>query len=72
MNPLNAAAPRHVRDMDSRNVAGHTGSDGSDIAQRIGNAGYLRQAIAENVAKVIRIPDRFLQSGRRARATTAI
>lgn len=48
---LDDAARRHARDMARRNFFDHTGSDGSDIAQRVTEAGYNWQAVGENIAK---------------------
>ncbi len=47
---LNAAASRHANDMQSSGVTGHDGSDGSNPASRIADAGYSPVARwAENV-----------------------
>lgn len=40
-NPqLTAAAARHANDALANGAAGHTGSDGSSVAQRVADAGY--------------------------------
>ncbi|MDT5017822.1 MAG: hypothetical protein QOD39_3982 [Mycobacterium sp.] len=41
-NPrLTAAAARQANDMLAKGVQGHTGSDGSTLAQRVADAGYV-------------------------------
>lgn len=47
---LQAAAASHSRDMADNNFFEHTGSDGSDISQRITRAGYAARVAAENLA----------------------
>ncbi|KAI9906358.1 hypothetical protein PsorP6_003192 [Peronosclerospora sorghi] len=47
---LQAAAQRHSNDMAEKNFMGHGGSDGSTVSQRIAEAGYGWDAVAENVA----------------------
>lgn len=47
---LAAAAQRHSDDMASANLFSHTGSDGSNVAGRTTDAGYLWQAVGENIA----------------------
>ena len=44
------AARRHAGDMQRNDFFNHRGSDGSDMAQRIEEAGYQWQTIAENIA----------------------
>lgn len=47
---LNAAASRHANDMQTSGVTGHDGSDGSNPATRIADAGYAPVSVwAENV-----------------------
>jgi uncharacterized protein YkwD len=44
-NPqLTASAERHAEDMLVTGVAGHTGSDGSTVVQRVRDAGYTQYA----------------------------
>ncbi len=47
---LTQAALVHSDDMASANFFSHTGSDGSTASQRATEAGYVWQAIGENVA----------------------
>jgi uncharacterized protein YkwD len=47
---LGRAAQLHADDMASHDFMSHTGSDGSDAAQRISREGYQWSAIGENVA----------------------
>ncbi len=47
---LNSAAAAHARDMAARGSIGHTGSDGSEAAERVTRAGYAWRAVGENVA----------------------
>ncbi|MFK7744565.1 MAG: CAP domain-containing protein [Roseobacter sp.] len=48
---LHAAALTHARDMVSGRFFSHTGSDGSDIAQRVSRTGYGWCRVAENIAQ---------------------
>ena len=47
---LASAASRHSTDMATRNFFSHTGSDGSDVGQRVSNAGYRWSSVGENIA----------------------
>jgi uncharacterized protein YkwD len=47
---LGDAALAHARDMAARGSMGHTGSDGSSVADRATRAGYRWRTIGENVA----------------------
>lgn len=47
---LATAASRHSTDMATRNFFSHTGSDGSDVGQRVSNAGYRWTSVGENIA----------------------
>lgn len=47
---LARAAQRHADDMYRNGFFNHRGSDGSDMAQRISEAGYRWRAVAENIA----------------------
>lgn len=49
---LHRAADAHVRDMAQQpgGRIGHTGSNGSDVSQRVDAAGYRWRAVGENVA----------------------
>jgi uncharacterized protein YkwD len=47
---LATAANRHSTDMATRNFFSHTGSDGSDVGQRVSAAGYRWTAVGENIA----------------------
>jgi uncharacterized protein YkwD len=50
-NPqLTASAARHANDMLENGVADHTGSDGSSLAQRVTDAGYVPYA---NLGEVV-------------------
>lgn len=44
------AARRHADDMSKNSVTGHTGSDGTSIAQRIESEGRWKGGVSENVA----------------------
>ena len=48
---LENASKRHGNDMSKNNFFNHTGSDGSDIAKRANDAGYMWSALGENIAK---------------------
>jgi len=52
---LSNSAYRHSRDMAQNNFFSHTGSDGSDFADRAARSGY-DQAMSENIAKGYRTP----------------
>ena len=43
-------AKKHAVDMDKNHFIGHYGSNGSRLGQRVDNAGYNWQCVAENVA----------------------
>jgi uncharacterized protein YkwD len=47
---LSHTALLHARDMASQQRMSHTGSDGTNAAQRVTRAGYKWRAVAENVA----------------------
>lgn len=47
---LDLAAFRHATDMQNNDFFDHTGSDGSDIAERVSDTGYSWQAVGENIA----------------------
>ncbi|KAG3183445.1 hypothetical protein PC116_g18290 [Phytophthora cactorum] len=47
---LAAAAARHSKDMADNDFMEHDGSDGSTMSERITDAGYAWNAVAENVA----------------------
>ncbi|RLN47911.1 hypothetical protein BBJ29_009996, partial [Phytophthora kernoviae] len=47
---LHSAAQRHSDDMATKDYMAHDGSDGSTMSQRITQAGYDWDAVAENVA----------------------
>ncbi len=48
---LENAATRHAEDMASRQFFSHTGSDGSDVAERVTQSGYRWCFVAENIAQ---------------------
>jgi uncharacterized protein YkwD len=48
-NRLNAAAQRQSQDMASTGEVSHTGSDGSNVEQRVMDTGYGNWPVAENV-----------------------
>ena len=48
---LETAALRHARDMAQKDFFSHTGSDGSDVADRVRRAGYNWCTVAENIAQ---------------------
>lgn len=47
---LEDAAQRHSNDMAFNNFFSHTGSDGSDVGQRVTAAGYDWRMVGENIA----------------------
>ncbi|PHN06371.1 CAP domain-containing protein [Flavilitoribacter nigricans] len=47
---LERAALRHAYDMKSNDFFDHTGSDGTDVSDRVSDAGYSWQAVGENIA----------------------
>ncbi|RLN21038.1 hypothetical protein BBJ28_00022381 [Nothophytophthora sp. Chile5] len=47
---LQAAAQRHSDDQATNNYMAHDGADGSTMSQRVTDAGYVWNAVAENVA----------------------
>ena len=54
-NPqLSAAAEAHARDMSANGFMSHTGSDGSQLTDRVNRTGYCWQTVAENIAWRIR------------------
>jgi uncharacterized protein YkwD len=48
---LQNAATRHADDMARRQFFSHTGSDGSDVAERVTKSGYRWCVVAENIAQ---------------------
>lgn len=48
---LEQAAKSHAEDMVRRGFFSHTGSDGSDVGQRVRASGYEWCFVAENIAK---------------------
>ena len=48
---LNEAAVAHAQDMAQSGLFSHTGSDGSDVGQRVTRVGYGWCVVAENIAK---------------------
>jgi uncharacterized protein YkwD len=64
-NPqLTASAARQANDMLANGVAGHTGSDGSSLTQRVTDAGYAPYA---NIGEVV-----FWGTGTLGTSTTAV
>lgn len=59
---LARAAQRHADDMASHNFMGHTGSDGSTMADRITDEGYAWSALGENVAAGQKTPNEVVSS----------
>ena len=57
---LHSAAQRHSQDMADHGFCGHTGSDGSTLADRIAAAGYRYYSAAETVACGFGSPDSAL------------
>ncbi|HZQ05712.1 MAG TPA: CAP domain-containing protein, partial [Anaerolineae bacterium] len=47
---LQTAAQGHTDDMAANDYFSHTGSDGSDLAKRLQNAGYSYSSAGENIA----------------------
>src|SRR5690606_34383868 len=59
---LARAAQLHADDMASHDFMSHTGSDGSDAADRISREGYQWSAIGENVAAGQTSPEQVMDS----------
>jgi uncharacterized protein YkwD len=47
---LEEAALRHAYDMQDNDFFDHTGSDGSDVSDRVSDTGYTWQTVGENIA----------------------
>lgn len=47
---LESAAARHSRDMHVHDHFAHVGTDGSDVADRVTDAGYRWRLVGENIA----------------------
>ena len=47
---LETAAARHSRDMHEHEHFAHVGTDGSDVAERVIDAGYRWRLVGENIA----------------------
>ncbi len=60
---LSRAASKHARDMADNNFLEHTGSDGSELAERIDRVGYAWSFIAENVAAGPPTPQQTVRAG---------
>ncbi|WP_010522685.1 CAP domain-containing protein [Aquimarina agarivorans] len=50
-NPLNTAAFKHSKDMESNNYFDHTGKDGSSFGERVRREDYEGFAFGENIAQ---------------------
>ena len=48
---LTRAAAKHARDMAEEGYFSHTGSDGSEVGDRVNSQGYGYCVVAENIAK---------------------
>jgi len=63
---LTTAALGHAQDMIAKGFFGHTGSNGSSVADRVRNAGYDWSTVAENIAAgqptVVRVVDAWMNS----------
>ena len=58
---LNKAALRHAQDMAQHSFLGHTGSDGTQAAQRATGAGYSWRTVGENVAAGSATPEQAVK-----------
>lgn len=58
---LNKAALRHAQDMAQHSFLGHTGSDGTQAAQRASGAGYSWRTVGENVAAGSATPEQAVK-----------
>ena len=58
---LGRAAARHAEDMARNRTLSHRGSGGSRLKDRIGEAGYRFQAVAENIASGAPSPERVVE-----------
>jgi len=61
-NLLGAAARAHTEDMVRNNFLSHTGSDRSNLGQRITRAGFTWREAAENIAEGQRTPEEVINS----------
>lgn len=61
---LDGVAKAHANDMATNNFFGHTGSNGSNVAQRVKAAGYKWCAVSENVATGYSAQARAIESWR--------
>ncbi|MCR8546533.1 CAP domain-containing protein [Salipiger sp. P9] len=58
---LQAAAEIHARDMAAMAKMTHTGSDGSEVADRVKRQGFRYRRVAENIAETGRGLDRAME-----------
>ncbi|WP_417741761.1 CAP domain-containing protein [Salipiger sp.] len=58
---LDAVAQAHARDMQSMNRMTHTGSNGSQMTDRLQSGGYRYRTAAENVAQTGQGMDRVME-----------
>jgi uncharacterized protein YkwD len=61
---LMSTALAHSRDMAEHDIFSHTGSDGSDLGQRLVRAGYRASAWAENIGQNFTTPDSVVTAWR--------
>lgn len=59
---LSAAAQRHSQDQAEHRTMSHTGSDGSDVGQRLDRAGYAWSTYGENVAYNQSTPEAVMEA----------
>ncbi|RTZ78674.1 MAG: CAP domain-containing protein [Gammaproteobacteria bacterium] len=59
---LESAARRHSRDMADNDFFSHTGSDGTNVADRAREAGYDYSYIAENIAAGYKTPEAVMEA----------
>lgn len=64
---LEAAARAHAEDMAQAGFFSHTGSDGSNLGERVRNTGYRWCNVAENIAKGQRDLKQVMQSWQASR-----
>jgi uncharacterized protein YkwD len=59
---LGRAAQGHANDMLANNFFSHTGSDGSNVGQRVTAQGYQWRTVGENIARGQRDEEAVLQA----------
>lgn len=58
---LGRAAQAHANDMLANNFFSHTGSDGSNVGQRVARQGYQYRTVGENIARGYQTEESVMQ-----------